>query len=98
MSAAPDNIISVFPFRGNGKATATGHTEGIVKIISDKEGFILGAHIAGHNASEMIHELLLAKEQGIKLEKIAELIHVHPSLSESIMEAAKEAFDGAIHI
>ena len=93
-----DFVKSVFPFRGNGKATATGYSEGIVKILSSKDGYILGAHIAGHNASEMIHELLLAKEEGIKLEKIAELIHVHPSLSESIMEAAKEAFDGAIHI
>jgi len=91
-------IISIFPFRGNGKATATGHSEGMVKIISNNAGEILGAHIAGHNASEMIHELLLAKEAGINLEKVAEMIHVHPSLSESIMEAAKEAFDGAIHI
>jgi len=97
-TASPDAVVSVFPFRGNGKATATGHAEGLVKIISSPDGSVLGAHIAGHNASEMIHELLLAKEEGIKLERIAEMIHVHPSFSESIMEAAKEAFDGAIHI
>jgi len=97
-AAGIEAVISVFPFRGNGKATATGHSEGMVKIISTKSGEILGAHIAGHNASEMIHELLLAKESGINLDKVAEMIHVHPSLSESLMEAAKEAFDGAIHI
>lgn len=93
-----DLVISRFPFSGNGKAKATGHAEGLVKIVSNGKGEILGAHIAGRNASEMIHELLLAKREGIGLEKIAEMIHVHPSLSESIMEAAKEAFDGAIHI
>jgi len=91
-------IVSRFPFSGNGKAKATGHADGLVKIISDSQGHILGAHIAGHNASEMIHELLLAKQEGIRVGKIAEMIHVHPSLSESLMEAAKEALDGAIHI
>lgn len=90
--------ISRFPFSANGKAKATGHADGLVKIISSRRGEILGAHIAGRNASEMIHELLLAKSEGVPLEKITEMIHVHPSLSESLMEAAKEAFDGAIHI
>ncbi|MBB6478596.1 dihydrolipoyl dehydrogenase [Spirochaeta isovalerica] len=90
--------VSRFPFTGNGKAKATGHSEGLVKIVSDKEGHILGAHIAGRNASEMIHELLLAKKEGITLDRLAEMIHVHPSLSESIMEASKEAYDGAIHL
>lgn len=91
-------VISRFPFSANGKAKATGHSEGLVKIISSREGKILGAHIAGRNASEMIHELLLAKTEGISINKIAEMIHVHPSLSESIMETAKEAFEGAIHL
>ncbi|MBN2656611.1 MAG: dihydrolipoyl dehydrogenase [Spirochaetales bacterium] len=102
MKTTPDeneNItISRFPFSANGKAKATGHGEGLVKIVSDENGLILGAHIAGRNASEMIHELLLAKKEGITLEKLAEMIHVHPSLSESIMEASKEFLDGAIHI
>ncbi len=90
---------SVFPFRGAGKAVAIGKPEGMVKLLTDSEtGEILGAHIAGSGATELIHELLLAKTAELLPEDIYETIHAHPTLSEAVMEAAREAGGGAVHI
>ena len=90
---------STFPFRGNGKSVAIGHTDGLVKILTDPAtGEILGAHIAGNSASELIHELLLAKTSELLAEDVAHMIHAHPTLSEAIMEAAKGIYDKPIHI
>ncbi|MFP4383455.1 MAG: dihydrolipoyl dehydrogenase [Spirochaetia bacterium] len=90
---------SVFPFRGAGKAVAIGKPEGMVKLLTDPEtGEILGAHIAGSGATELIHELLLAKTAELLPEDIYETIHAHPTLSEAVMEAAREAGGGAVHI
>ena len=90
---------STFPFRGNGKSVAIGHTDGLVKILADPAtGEILGAHIAGNSASELIHELLLAKTSELLAEDVAHMIHAHPTLSEAIMEAAKGIYDKPIHI
>ncbi|MDR3295906.1 MAG: dihydrolipoyl dehydrogenase [Clostridiales Family XIII bacterium] len=87
-----------FPFRGVGKAVATEQSEGMVKIIADEEGYIKGAHIVGANATELIHELALAAARGIKTRQIAEMIHAHPTLSESLMECARVFENRAIHI
>ncbi len=90
---------AVFPYRGVGKAVATEMPEGLVKILYDESsGEILGAHIAGDQATELIHELLLAKRSGLALGEIADMIHAHPSLSEGVMEAARLAEGWAIHI
>jgi dihydrolipoamide dehydrogenase len=90
---------SVFPFRGAGKAVAVGKPEGMVKLLTDPEtGEILGAHISGSGATELIHELLLAKTAELLPEDIFETIHAHPTLSEAVMEAAREAGGGAVHI
>lgn len=88
-----------FPFMVNGKSVAVGSTEGFVKIIADKKyGEILGAHIIGHNATEMIHELALAKAKELTIEDIHTTIHSHPTESEAILEAAGVWYGEAIHI
>lgn len=88
-----------FPFRALGKAVATGETEGQVKLIFDETtGKLLGAHIVGTNAAELIAELGIAKTLGATWHDIQHTIHVHPTLTEAIMEAAGQAFGVAIHI
>jgi len=77
----------MLPYRGIGKAVAIGKTEGMIKTLHDPEtGEILGAHIVGHDATELIHELLLARTAGLSPRDIAGMIHAHPTLSEGIME------------
>jgi dihydrolipoamide dehydrogenase len=89
---------AVFPFRGLGKAVAIGKVDGQVKILYQKETKeILGAHIVGENATELIHEILLAKSGELLPDDIACLIHAHPTLSESIMEAMRMIDHQAIH-
>lgn len=90
---------AVFPYRGIGKAVATEVPEGIVKVLYDPmTREILGAHVAGDQATEIIHELLLARRGSLSLEVVAEMIHAHPTLSEGVMEAARLAEGWAIHI
>jgi len=87
-----------FPYKGAGKAVATEKSDGMVKIITDEENKILGAHIAGSDATELIHEILLAKKAGVSTSVLANMIHAHPTLSEAVMEAARGIEDWAIHI
>ena len=94
-----DVSTATFPFRGVGKAVAIGSMEGFVKLVYDTEIHeILGAHIVGPEATELIHEILLAKKMELLPENIADMIHAHPTLSESVMETMKAATTGAIHI
>jgi len=89
---------SVFPYRGAGKAVAVGKSEGQVKILyAPDTREILGASIAGADATELIHELLLAKKAELLPEDIAEMIHAHPTLSEAVMEAARGVEGHMIH-
>lgn len=91
--------VGKFPFMANGKAFAIGEREGFVKLIFDaKYGELLGAHIIGSEATEMIAELGIAKSHEATGESIIKTIHAHPTLSESIMEAAANAYGEAIHI
>ena len=88
-----------FPFRPLGKAMAIGETEGMVKLVFDEKfGELLGAHIIGSEATEMIAELGIAKSLETTWEELHSTIHAHPTLSEAVMEAAGQAFDVAIHI
>jgi dihydrolipoamide dehydrogenase len=92
-------VKAVFPYRGCGKAVADDAVDGMVKIMADPSTQkIVGAHITGAGASELIHELLLARNAGINVGMIASMIHAHPALSETIMEAAKMIEGRAIHI
>ena len=88
-----------FPFSANGRARTAGETEGFVKIIRDKKyGEILGAHIVGSHASEMIHELAVARENEYTVEEVDLAIHAHPTLSEAIAEAALDSMGRVVHI
>jgi len=89
---------STFPYRGAGKAVAVEQPEGLVKILTDPTtGEILGAHIVGANATELIHELLLAKTAELLPADIATMIHAHPTLSEALMEGMRAVEGWVIH-
>ncbi len=91
--------IGKFPFTANGRAKAMVATQGFVKILADVEtDRVLGAHIVGKNAGEMIHELVTLMEFSGAAEDLARTTHAHPTLSEAIREAALALGDGAIHI
>jgi dihydrolipoamide dehydrogenase len=84
----------VFPFLANGRARASGHLEGRVKILADKRtDRVLGVHIIGAHAGELIAECTAAMEFGASSEDIARCCHAHPTLSETVKEAAL-AVDG----
>jgi dihydrolipoamide dehydrogenase len=90
--------VGKFPFLASGKALAVGESEGFVKlIVGEKHGEILGAHILGADATEMIAELGLAITLEATYEEIAATIHAHPTLSEAIHEAAHASQGHAIH-
>ncbi|RJP57425.1 MAG: dihydrolipoyl dehydrogenase [Ignavibacteriales bacterium] len=91
--------VGKFPYSASGKAGAIGEREGFVKIIFDsKYGEILGAHIIGAEATELIAEIGIAKSLEATYETILGTVHAHPTLSEMVMEAAGQAYGEAIHI
>lgn len=91
--------VGKFPFMASGKARAIGESEGFVKlIIGEPHGEILGAHIIGPDATEMIAELGLAMNMEATVEEIEATIHAHPTLSEAVKEAVEVAMGHAIHI
>ncbi len=94
-----DVSIGKFPFAALGKAMAMGDTDGFVKIVADKKTKqVLGVHIVGPEASTMISEAALSLEMAAFLDDLSLTIHPHPTLGESIMEAAAAALGHAIHI
>lgn len=89
----------MFPFTANGRARSLGETDGFVKILADAESDrILGVHILGPFASELIAEAVIAMEFGASAEDIARSVHAHPSLSEVMHEAALGVDDRSLHI
>jgi len=88
----------LFSLQANGRALSMGSIEGAVKIIADEKEKIVGAHILAPNASELIAEMTLAIENGMTLQDVSSSIHIHPTLSESVAEAALKAQGKAIHI
>jgi dihydrolipoamide dehydrogenase len=93
-----DYKVGKFLFSANGRARTSGETEGFVKIIRDaKYGEILGAHIVGAHATELIHELVVARTNEFTVEEIDLAIHAHPTLSEAIAEAALDSMGRMIH-
>ena len=90
---------AVFPYRGAGKSVAVESSDGFVKLLTAPDSReILGAHIIGSQATELLHELLLAKNAELIPADIASMMHAHPTLSEAVMEAARAAQGWAIHI
>jgi dihydrolipoamide dehydrogenase len=97
----PTTSVTVGRFRysGLGKAQGAGDTSGLFKIISDtKTQKILGAHIIGAHATDVVHEVSLAMQLGAKVSDMAEMIHAHPTFSEGVMEAAEDIAGLAIHV
>ncbi|NUQ75543.1 MAG: FAD-dependent oxidoreductase [Polyangiaceae bacterium] len=91
--------VSQFPFVGVGKSVAIGETEGWVKIVSDaRYGEILGATIVGPEATELIHELVLARTAELTADELVGMVHAHPTLSEAIHEAALGVDGLPLHI
>jgi dihydrolipoamide dehydrogenase len=91
--------VGKFPFTASGKAVALGDTEGFVKVVADKaSGEIVGAHIIGPEATEIIHEFAVGRTLEATLEEIVHTIHAHPTLSEAALEATLAALGQAIHI
>ncbi|MDR3584850.1 MAG: dihydrolipoyl dehydrogenase [Desulfosporosinus sp.] len=90
--------VSKFPFSANGKALAMGESVGLVKILADEEGVIVGASIMGPQASSLIAELVIAVEKGLSAENIARTVHAHPTLPEAIMEAAHGIGSKPLHL
>ncbi len=97
--AGYDIKVGKFPFTASGKATAAGHTEGFVKVIFDaKYGEWLGAHMIGAGVTELISEVVVARELETTGHEIIKSVHPHPTLSEAIMEAVADAYGEVIHI
>ena len=91
-------VVGKFPFMANSRARTIDDAEGMVKIIADKEtDKVLGVHIMGPNAGELIHEACIALEYGASSEDIARTCHGHPTLSEAVKEAAMATYSKAIH-
>ena len=88
----------VFPLQASGRAMTMDALDGMVKVIADEADRVVGAHILAPGASDMIPELTLAISKGMKLEDVASLIYIHPSLSEAVGEAALKAKNEALHI
>jgi dihydrolipoamide dehydrogenase len=91
--------VGKFPFMANGRALTTSASEGFVKILADKKtDAILGAHIIGHDAGQLIAEIVTTMEFGGSAEDIARICHAHPTTSEAVKEAAMNVDGRAIHI
>jgi len=90
--------VGKFPFTANSRASIVGQHEGFIKIVSDaKYGEILGVHIIGPNATELIAEAVVALEMECTAEELANIIHAHPTLSEAMLDAANSVFGMAIN-
>lgn len=90
--------IGKFPFSASGKAAAAGHSDGFVKVIYDaKYGELLGCHVIGHDATELIAEVVTARTLETTYHEILDAVHPHPTLSEAIMEATRDALEQSIN-
>jgi dihydrolipoamide dehydrogenase len=91
--------IGKFPFTANSKASILGQHEGFIKIVSDaKYGEVLGVHIIGPSATELIAESVAAMELEATAEDLASTIHAHPTLSEAMLDASNAVFGLAINV
>ncbi len=91
--------IGKFPFIASGRAIASDETEGFVKLVFDaKYGELLGAHLLGSQATELIAELVMAKKLEATEEEIVHAMHPHPTYSEAVMEAAGQGLGESVHI
>ena len=93
-----DPVVGKCPFAANGRALTTGDATGFVKLIADKKtDRLLGAHMVGPEVSNLVQEVTMAIEMGATSEDVARTIHAHPTLPETIMEAAESVHGLAVH-
>lgn len=98
-AAGHDLQVGTFPFTASGRGLSVGKNEGLVKVVGDrKTGRLLGLHVCGATASDMVAEGALAIEMGSSVEDLALTVHPHPTFSEGVMEAAEAALGHAIHV
>ncbi len=98
-AAGINYVTGKFPFSANGRARAMNHSEGFVKFIADKQtDRVLGVHIVGFGAGEMIHEAAVLMEFGGSSEDLARTCHAHPTMSEAVREAAMATYDKPVHM
>ena len=90
-------ISAKFSLKGNGRAMIARENSGFVKVVAAPDGRVLGVHIIGPQATELISGAALALEQGLTLEKWAEVVYPHPTVSESIKEAVLSALGCGLH-
>lgn len=97
--AGYDIMVGKFPFSASGKASALGHNEGFVKVIFDKKyGEWLGCHMIGADVTELIAEVVVARELETTGHEIISAVHPHPTLSEAVMEAVSEAYNVGVEL
>ena len=97
--AGYDIKVGKFPFTASGKASASGHKDGFVKVVFDaKYGEWLGCHMIGYNVTEMIAEAVVARKLETTGHEVLKAVHPHPTMSEAVMEAVADAYDEVIHI
>jgi dihydrolipoamide dehydrogenase len=89
--------VSKANFAGNGKAMTIGETDGFVKVLADGDGRVLGVHILGPHASDLIMEGALAVSLGLTAQEVARTVHPHPTLSEVVMDSAHGIFGQPVH-
>jgi dihydrolipoamide dehydrogenase len=98
-AAGHEPVVGKFPFAASGRAMTLGETEGFVKIVADRgTDLVLGVHMVGPEVTELVAEAALAIEMGATVEDLAATIHAHPTLPETLMEAAESVHGAAIHI
>jgi dihydrolipoamide dehydrogenase len=98
-AAGWDPVVGKCPFAANGRALTTGDATGFVKLIADrKTDRLLGAHLVGPEVSNLVQEITMAIEMGATSEDVARTVHAHPTLPETIMEAAESVHGMAVHI
>jgi len=90
--------VGKMPFSASGKARCINKTKGFVKMIADEKDVLIGVHVIGPGAGDLIAEAGLALEMGAMLDDLAVTIHAHPTLPEALAEAAEDALGKAIHL
>jgi dihydrolipoamide dehydrogenase len=90
--------VGTFPFGALGRAQVLGETAGLVKVVSDGDGYLLGVTIMGPRATDLIAEAGLALHQGMTAAELAHVVHAHPTLPEAIAEAAMDVDGRAVHV
>lgn len=90
--------VGLFSLQANGRALTIGKQEGMVKLLADEKDRVIGVHILAPHASELISEITLAISKGLKVQDVSSLFHIHPTLSEALMEAALRVKKQAIHV